>query len=75
MSKGNNSELSFERKTNSDGAPNPKYVDLLEEDKPISGQKFVCVSFVLVIIIIHCPICLVNRRIILCTVWWYIFRI
>ena len=22
------------------------YVDLLEEDKPISGQKFVCVSFV-----------------------------
>jgi hypothetical protein len=27
------------------GKPNPKYVDLLEEDKPISGQKFVCVSF------------------------------
>jgi hypothetical protein len=25
---------------------NPLYVDLLEEDKPISGQKFVCVSFV-----------------------------
>ena len=24
----------------------PTYVDLLEEDKPISGQKFVCVSFV-----------------------------
>ena len=24
----------------------PKYVDLLEEDKPISGQKFVCISFV-----------------------------
>jgi hypothetical protein len=24
----------------------PKYVDLLEEDKPIAGQKFVCVSFV-----------------------------
>ena len=22
------------------------YVDLLEEDKPIAGQKFVCVSFV-----------------------------
>jgi len=32
--------------TNLDGTPNPKYVDLLEEDKPISGQKFVCVSFV-----------------------------
>ena len=31
---------------NPDGTPNPKYVDLLEEDKPISGQKFVCVSFV-----------------------------
>jgi hypothetical protein len=31
---------------NSDGSVNPKYVDLLEEDKPISGQKFVCVSFV-----------------------------
>ena len=25
---------------------NNKYVDLLEEDKPIAGQKFVCVSFV-----------------------------
>ena len=31
---------------NSDGTPNPKYVDLLEEDKPISGQKFACLSFV-----------------------------
>ena len=33
-------------KTNSDGSINTTYVDLLEEDKPISGQKFVCVSFV-----------------------------
>ena len=24
----------------------PNYVDLLEEDKPISGQKFVCMSFI-----------------------------
>jgi hypothetical protein len=40
------SKLAFERKLNSDGTENPKYVDLLEEDKPISGQKFVCVSFV-----------------------------
>ena len=24
----------------------PKYVDLLEEDKPIAGQKFACISFV-----------------------------
>ena len=23
-----------------------KYVDLLEEDKPIAGQKFACISFV-----------------------------
>jgi len=29
-----------------DGTKNPKYVDLLEEDKSIAGQKFVCVSFV-----------------------------
>lgn len=36
---------SFERKV-IDGQTNPKYVDLLEEDKPIAGQKFTCVSFV-----------------------------
>jgi len=35
----------FERKMNN-GKQNPKYVDLLEEDKPIAGQKFACVSFV-----------------------------
>ena len=34
----------FERKTTG-GKMNPKYVDLLEEDKSIAGQKFVCVSF------------------------------
>ena len=34
------------RKLNPDGTENPTYVDLLDEDKPISGQKFVCVSFV-----------------------------
>jgi hypothetical protein len=34
----------FERKQ-VNGKNNPKYVDLLEEDKPIAGQKFVCVSF------------------------------
>jgi hypothetical protein len=28
------------------GQPNPTYVDLLDEDKPIAQQKFVCVSFV-----------------------------
>jgi hypothetical protein len=30
---------------NSDGTVNPKYVDVLDEDKSIAGQKFVCVSF------------------------------
>jgi hypothetical protein len=35
----------FERKLDKNGQSNPKYVDLLEEDKPIAGQKFVCVIF------------------------------
>ena len=33
-------------KKNDDGSENLNYVDLLEEDKPISGQKFACLSFV-----------------------------
>jgi hypothetical protein len=33
-------------KVNLDGSENPKYVDLLDEDKPIAGQKYCCVSFV-----------------------------
>ena len=37
-------KTSFDRKE-VNGKPNPKYVDLLEEDKQIAGQKFVCVSF------------------------------
>jgi hypothetical protein len=40
----NSMKQSFERKE-INGKPNPKYVDLLEEDKPIAGQKFACVSF------------------------------
>ena len=28
------------------GKKNPKYVDLCDEDPPIAGQKFVCVSFI-----------------------------
>ena len=40
------SKEGFIKKNNLDGSENPKYVDLLEEDKPLSGQKFVCVSFV-----------------------------
>jgi len=40
------SKNGFERKKTSTGANNPKYIDLLDEDKPIAGQKFACVSFV-----------------------------
>ena len=32
-------------KLNKDGSINKDYIDLLDEDKPISGQKFVCLSF------------------------------
>ena len=37
---------SVELKQNSDGTENPKYIDLLDEDKGIAGQKFVCLSFI-----------------------------
>jgi len=40
------SSSGFEKKTTSDGKVNPKYVDVLEEDKQIAGQKFVCISFI-----------------------------
>jgi|UniRef100_A0A6C0JC73 hypothetical protein len=33
-------------KMNKDGTPNAKYVDVLDEDKSIAGQKFVCISFI-----------------------------
>ena len=36
-------QTDFIKQKNDDGSDNPKYVDLLEEDKPISGQKFACV--------------------------------
>jgi hypothetical protein len=36
----------FERQILPNGTKNPKYVDLLDEDKAVAGQKFVCVSFV-----------------------------
>jgi len=39
-------EMTYQNKLNADGTQNSKYVDLLEEDKAISGQKYVCVSFV-----------------------------
>jgi hypothetical protein len=35
-----------ERKLLATGGENPKYVDLLDEDPGISGQKFTCVSFI-----------------------------
>ena len=28
-----------------DGSDNPRYVDVLDEDAPVAGQKFVCMSF------------------------------
>ena len=57
MSKTNNStktttnkkpfdKKTFERKTNSDGSENPKYVDLLNEYPVLSSQTYGCYSFV-----------------------------
>ena len=39
-------QQTFERKKLPNGNPNPKYVDLCDEDAPIAGQKFACMSFV-----------------------------
>lgn len=39
-------DTTYEKKMSPDGTPNPKYVDLLDEDPKISGQHFACVSFV-----------------------------
>ena len=33
-------------RTRPDGSANPQYVDVLDEDKQIAGQKFVCISFI-----------------------------
>jgi hypothetical protein len=41
-----NRQSGVEYRYNLDKTENPKYVDLLDEDKPIAGQKFCCVSFV-----------------------------
>ena len=40
------SNKKFDTRVKSDGSLNAKYVDMLDEDKPIAGQKFTCVSFV-----------------------------
>jgi hypothetical protein len=37
---------SFERKLLESGKKNEKYIDLCDEDPPIAGQKFGCISFV-----------------------------
>ena len=37
---------SFERKKLANGKTNPKYVDLCDEDQPLAGQKFTCMSFI-----------------------------
>jgi hypothetical protein len=36
----------FERKKTANGDPNPNYIDLCDEDQPIAGQKFACMSFI-----------------------------
>lgn len=36
----------FEKKLTADGKPNPKYVDLLDEDPVIPSQKYFCASFI-----------------------------
>lgn len=35
-----------EFRTLADGTQNPQYVDLLDEDKPVAGQRFACISFI-----------------------------
>lgn len=37
---------SFERRNLDNGEVNPRYIDLCDEDPPIAGQKFACISFV-----------------------------
>jgi hypothetical protein len=36
----------FERKNLNDGSVNPKYIDVCDEDQPLAGQKFACMSFI-----------------------------
>lgn len=39
-------EKGIVRQTNPDGTPNVQYADMLEIDREIAGQKYVCMSFV-----------------------------
>lgn len=41
-----NKKNAFERQLKKDGTTNPKYVDLLDLDKPIAGQSYGCFSFI-----------------------------
>ena len=43
---GSAKKTAFDRKLTKDGSENPKYVDLLDVDKPIAGQSFGCFSFI-----------------------------
>lgn len=45
MSKETERPKGVECRINLDGSENKKYVDLLDEDKAVAGQKFACVSF------------------------------
>ena len=38
--------VTMDYRFNLDGSANPKYVDLLDEDKPLSGQRYACLSFI-----------------------------
>jgi len=42
----NNQPRGVTCRLNQNGTPNNKYVDVLDEDKPVAGQKFVCISFI-----------------------------
>ena len=39
-------DKNIEYRLNKDNSINSNYVDVLEEDKPLAGQKFVCISFI-----------------------------
>ena len=41
-----NKPSGVEFRINTDGSQNTKYIDLLDEDKPVAGQKFSCISFI-----------------------------
>ena len=39
-------ESTFDRKTLPNGDANPKYIDVLDEDQAIAGQRFTTMSFI-----------------------------